>query len=196
MQTLAPMSWQWEPGGQSLVSLHGTVGMSGPMMQWCAPSVLGLLQPLQVPAQSGLVVQTLAQLPLLRHSWPAAHVVQDTGCPQLLVRTPQRPPQVAFRDSGVQQVPPWQTWLSPQVPHEPPQPSLPQLRSVQFGVHSGVGCGCGTGFFFLRRFFLASALKPPNDAAAIVASPPLSAWLSRRRDVGAASERVNASKRS
>jgi hypothetical protein len=77
-------------------------------MQCRVPSTLGLLQP-QPPVQSPLTAQTMAQLPLLRHVWPAAQVAQVTGCPQVLVQVPQRPAQVAPRDSGTQQVPPWQT---------------------------------------------------------------------------------------
>ena len=56
-------------------------------MQCRAPSTLGLLQP-PPQEQSGLSVQTMAQLPLLRHVWPAAQVAQVTGCPQLLVQVP------------------------------------------------------------------------------------------------------------
>jgi hypothetical protein len=77
-------------------------------MQCRAPSTLGLLQP-QPPVQSALSSQTTAQLPLLRHCWPVAQAAQVTDCPQLLVQVPQRPAQEALRDSGTQQVPPWQT---------------------------------------------------------------------------------------
>jgi hypothetical protein len=74
-------------------------------MQWFSFSTLGLLQP-QPPVQSPLLVQVIAQLPLLKQTWPVGHVAQVTGCPQLLSRVPQRPAQVAPRDSGVQQIPP------------------------------------------------------------------------------------------
>jgi hypothetical protein len=105
MHTFVPMSWQWEPGGQSVVVEQGTVGVNGPTIQWRAPSTLGLLQPLP-QEQSALSVQTMAQLPLPRHCWPAGQVAQATGCPQLLVQVPQRPAQVAPLGSGLQQVPP------------------------------------------------------------------------------------------
>ena len=78
-------------------------------MQCRSPSRLALLHPLQAPVQSALSSQTMAQLPLLRHCWPVGQVAHAMRCPQLFVHVPQRPAQVALRDSGTQQVPPWQT---------------------------------------------------------------------------------------
>jgi hypothetical protein len=76
-----------------------------PTMQWVAPSVLVALHA-HVAGQ--LPVQTVAQLPLLRHDLPSGQVRQATGCPQLLVHVPQRPPQVAVDDCETQHVPLWQ----------------------------------------------------------------------------------------
>jgi hypothetical protein len=109
MHTFTPISWQWEPSGQSAVVVQNTSGLNEPAMQCRAPSMLGLLQPLQVLPQSAVASQTMAQLPLLRHSWPAGQG-QATGCPQLFVRVPQRPAQVVAGGCGAQtQVLSWQT---------------------------------------------------------------------------------------
>ena len=176
-----PMSWQCEPGGQSVVAVQVISGFSGPAMQWCAPSTSGLLHP-QEP-QSPLVVQAIAQLPLPRHTWPAGHVAHATGLPQVLRHVPQRPAQVAPRGSGWQHTPPAQTSPAPQAPQEPPQPSLPQARSAQFGRH---------GPFFFRRRFLA----PTSGATwgpATAASPAARALTTARRETPVM-PRANASK--
>src|SRR4029450_8414161 len=102
------MSSQCDPGGQSTVPVQVVMGESRPPFVQCrSPSTFGLLQRLQV--QSLVSVQGKAQLPLLRHTLPSAHLAHATVCPQVLVRIPQRPAQVAPRYSGTQQVPTLQT---------------------------------------------------------------------------------------
>ena len=62
-------------------------------------------QRVQLGQGLALGVQTVAQLPLLRHSWPLGQA-QATGSWQVLpVTCPHRPAQVTSGGSGVQHVP-------------------------------------------------------------------------------------------
>jgi hypothetical protein len=176
------MSLQVDPGGQSAVALQVVMGCTRSFVQWRSPSTLGWSShapPLHA-SQSLLLVQAIAQLPLLRHTWPVGQAAHVTGWPQVLRRVPQRPAQVAPRDSGWQHVPPAQTWPAAQAPQEPPHPSLPHARSVQFGRHWPFP-------FFLRRFLASTSVTP--RPATLAAKTPSTA----RRDVPA-TFRASASK--
>jgi hypothetical protein len=60
-------------------------------------------------------------------------------------------PAQGFVPAGQVQLPPWHTWVAPQLPHDPPQPFSPQVRSLQLGVHVA---DAGFFLFFLFLFFL------------------------------------------
>lgn len=69
-------------------------------MQRLVPSALSRLH--EQPEGQPSMAHTHAQLPLLRHARSSEQVGQPMVCPQLLIRSPQRPPQVVLRDSGTQ----------------------------------------------------------------------------------------------
>jgi hypothetical protein len=102
------ISWQCWPSGQSSVRSQTTGIRSQPAtlrMQARMPS--GLADPGQVQKPPPWLLQlaaaqSRAQLPLARQTRPAGHAGQDTRLPQVFVRVPQRPPQVAVAGSGRQ----------------------------------------------------------------------------------------------
>ena len=179
------MSLQVDPGGQSMVAVQVVMGCTRSFAQCRSPSTLGRSAHAPPPhaSQSLLSVQAMAQLPLPRHTWPAGQAAHSTGWPQLLRLVPQRPAHVAPRDSGWQHVPREQTRPASQVPQEPPHPSVPQVRSAQFGLH--------TPFRVFLRRFRASASGAKRGPARPTARTPNTA----RRETPAIL-RASASKRS
>src|SRR5687767_5939852 len=140
-----PLSWQWEPRGQSVVLVHVTFGIVVSVEQCRAPSTLGLLHPSHGLGPQLPVLQTMAHVPLLSSCLPAGQL--------------QAPP------------PGWQTCSAGQLPHKPPQPSSPHTLPTQVAVQLPVRDRFFF-FFFLRRFFLASTARTPNAELKSVPSPP------------------------
>jgi len=87
----------------------------------------------QVLPQPSLTPQLLPQLGVQATHWPLSQVSLPMQVPQV----PPQPssPQVAVPQSGVQQVPPWQTAL-PSHWQVPPQPSSPPQEPLQVGAQS------------------------------------------------------------
>jgi hypothetical protein len=111
------------------------------------------------------------------------------NCPQARRHSP---PQSSV-PTGQLQVPAVQRLLPVQSPHDPPQPSSPQVLPEQFGVQTDDRFA-PRRFCFFRRLRLAMAL--PVDASGTIANrPPMRLVSVRRREMSAVREWVRVSMR-